>query len=117
MDLAAEPPVGPQAGSLVGPGAPQRILEEVGCDEDTITRVCEIVRRCHAGEAVDCIEFRIVRDADTLASLSSQVLTTTPDQWTDVIDNRLFTAAAKEWARKWSQTPQHEHAPQGGAKQ
>ena len=88
LDVAGSPPATQQTDSRIGPATPQKILEEVGSDDETITRVCDIVRCCHSGEEIDCIEFRIVRDADTLATLSSQVLTTTPDEWTGVIENR-----------------------------
>jgi hypothetical protein len=104
LDVAGGPSNTQQTDALLGPHAPKSILGEIGADEETINRVCEITRSFHTGNSIDCIEFRIVRDADTLALLSSQVLTTTPDEWTDVIENRLFTEAAKQWARKWSQS-------------
>lgn len=102
LDLAQDSSSAEQNNPVIGPAAPKKILDEIGADGETITRVSEIVRCCHSGQEVDCVEFRIVRDADLLASLSSRVLTTTRDEWTEVIEHRLLTESARQWAQKWA---------------
>jgi len=111
LDVAQTASAADKTDTLIGPAAPDRILREIGADDDTIARVAEIVRCCHSKERLDCIEQSIVHDADALASLSTQVLSTTSDEWTDVIENRLVTAAAKEWAKKWAQRQLEDEPP------
>jgi hypothetical protein len=108
LDLAQGWRVSRPNGSRTATATPRDILEDVGCDEETITRICENVRCCQSDESGDRVEYRIVRDADTLARLSTQVLAITVDEWTEVIENRLLTEAAKEWVRKWSAGPRQE---------
>lgn len=87
-----------QTGRTDGPSKAKQILQQIGVDEDTIAQVCEIIGSYQTGGELDTAEFRIVRDADTLAKLA-----TAPsgdrDKLEEIIESQLSTEAAKQQAR------------------
>ena len=58
----------------LGPGAARTMLEKLGCDAETIGRVCTLVGRHHTYENVDGMDCRILLEADFLVNASFQKL-------------------------------------------
>ena len=95
-------PAQPEPESAAPPqGASQarQILRQIGADEETVGRVCEIVQSHQAGREADSIEFRIVQDADTLARLAEGLLRGNSGKPDSTVAEQLRTPAAKERAR------------------
>jgi HD superfamily phosphodiesterase len=76
-------------------------LRQVSADDQTIAAVSEIVGRELAGKQADRIEQKVVRDAETLATLPSQYSPDQHDQLEEIIQTQLTTDAAKKLARSW----------------
>ena len=58
----------------LGPAEAKALLERLGCDAETVARVCALVGRHHTYENVDGIDCRILLEADFLVNASSQKL-------------------------------------------
>ena len=56
----------------LGPGEAQSLLEKLGCDPETIERVCNLVGRHYTYENVDGPDCRILLEADFLVNASFQ---------------------------------------------
>jgi len=99
--LGAGPAVpGPRTSApAAAPSQARQILQQIAADEDTIRRVCQIVESHQAGEQADSIEFRIVQDADTLASVAAEGPPDDPDTLQSALHSRLHTEAAREKAK------------------
>ena len=54
----------------LGPAAAKDLLEKLGCDAETVERVCTLVGRHHTYENVDGIDCRILLEADFLVNAS-----------------------------------------------
>jgi len=84
---------------IAGPPGVRRILEAVGLEGDTVECVCRMIGSYQTGNDLDTIEFRVFRDADTLARLAAESRPDDPDKLQDFLDKRLRTNAAKARAR------------------
>lgn len=58
----------------LGPGAARPLLEKLGCDEETIDRVCYLVGHHHTTNNVDGIDYRILLEADFLVNAAHKQL-------------------------------------------
>ena len=56
----------------LGPDAARELLEKLGCDAETVGRVCALVGRHHTYENVDGMDCRILLEADFLVNASFQ---------------------------------------------
>ena len=54
----------------LGPDAAKALLEKLGCDAETVARVCTLVGRHHTYENVDGLDCRILLEADFLVNAS-----------------------------------------------
>ena len=54
----------------LGPAEARALLEKLGCDAETIARVCNLVGRHHTYENVDGLDCRILLEADFLVNAS-----------------------------------------------
>ena len=54
----------------LGPAAARELLEKLGCDAETIARVCTLVGRHHTYENVDGMDCQILLEADYLVNAS-----------------------------------------------
>ncbi len=89
------------ADSAGQPEKAAQILQDLGVEASVVARVCEILACCAAGGDLDCVEFRLVRDAHALNTLASQAISRDPRELADAIQSQLSTEAAKNWAGKW----------------
>jgi len=77
------------------------ILDEAGAGEETVKRVCEIIECHQTGKELDSIEFKMICDADRLATLMAEYSPDERDKVEGMIENQLTTEAAKQRARTW----------------
>jgi hypothetical protein len=78
----------------------EEILGRLGADEDTINKVRTLLNT-HASQGdLDWTEYRVIRDADTLAELTAEGPGDSPQKLATIIDKRLDTGSAKDMARK-----------------
>ena len=54
----------------LGPAEAQTLLENLGCDGETIARVCHLVGHHHSYDQVDGVDYRILLEADFLVNAS-----------------------------------------------
>jgi hypothetical protein len=77
----------------------EEVLAGVGIELDTLEQVARLVASCANGEELDTIEFRVVRDAETLSRLLAEPFEGGPEQWEAQLQANLRTDAAKDRAR------------------
>jgi hypothetical protein len=90
----------PEEDKALGPPKAEDILRRLGSDEDTISKVRTVITTHAAQGDLDWTEFRVIRDADTLAKLTSGGPADDPRKLETIISQRLETGAAKEMARR-----------------
>jgi hypothetical protein len=76
----------------------EKLLDSADFEQDTLEQVRCIVSSCVCGEELDSIEFRIVRDANTLAGLLAEPFSASPEEWKNLIQSTLRTDAARNKA-------------------
>lgn len=104
VELAADPrettpPAERQTTKTSGPSAVRRILDDSGLDKDTVECVYRILDSYQTGRELDTLEFRVFRDADTLARLAAENRPDDPGTLRDMLDQRLKTAAGRARAK------------------
>jgi HD superfamily phosphodiesterase/ribosomal protein S27E len=83
-----------------GPTAGKRILEKIGMDELTISRVCRIIVDHHAGCDADARESKILRDADLLANYPEEFAGAEKNLTDRELDKIFKTKTGREIARE-----------------
>jgi len=74
----------------------RRILQQIGLEENTIDRVCRVIDACRTPAAPATIEAKIVADSHALAARNPGAGLDRPP---DMLENQLWTEAAREKAR------------------
>lgn len=54
----------------LGPAAARALLKGLGCDEETLARVCHLVGHHHSYDQVDGVDYQILLEADFLVNAS-----------------------------------------------
>ncbi len=109
LEIGAEEPRRPsqpvaQTGGGKGPAKARQILQQIRLEEDTIDCICHMIGSYQTGKDLQTIEFRIVRDAHTLAKLAAGDPSRHGDEVEDVLRSELKTEAAKKRARSMFST-------------
>ncbi|MHB1034873.1 MAG: hypothetical protein ACYC35_11915 [Pirellulales bacterium] len=78
---------------------PEKLAECVELDKGTSEQVSEIVHRFRNGEVADTIEFRVVSDAETLATLAAERFAADPGQAEPAAEVHLWTQTGKNKAQ------------------
>lgn len=82
----------------------KQILTQAGADQETTERVCDILDGLQSGTELDRAEWKVVRDAQRLARLTTEPSAGPSNTVDEVIDSQLITESAKKKARSWAQS-------------
>jgi len=90
------------AGKAAGTRKIKKILQQIGLEADAIDRVCRAIDACRSPSEPDAIEAKIVSDSHALATAAVGNSGDGLDKPHEILENRLWTGAAKEKARALS---------------
>ena len=81
-----------------GPDIADRIMKDLGMDEETRDHVRRIIANHHSARDIDTTEFRVIWDADWMVNIPDEYPDKTPQQYAALIDKVFKTPSGKAMA-------------------
>ncbi len=81
-----------------GPDIADRIMKDLGMDEETRDHVRRIIANHHSARDIDTTEFRVIWDADWMVNIPDEYPDKTPQQRAALIDKVFKTPSGKAMA-------------------